>query len=175
MWPARSNPFASEDAGEPQPSIPPDPGNSWRCGKAFPRSCHKAVWSVSSLPSVEPKPGRSLHLPQVSIPTIPRCLGFRRAHLSLPDFTPCSPLFLLLPHHLLFSPRTPPKQPIPNYFSIIGPSAATSVAKLGISRVISAQSGATGRVISRRATSHPCLPSTPLVHTSYISFPVQAS
>lgn len=160
--------------GSRSQASPPIQGTHGAVGKCFPAHATKPCGLCPPFP-VEPKPGRSLHLPQVSIPTIPRCLGFRRAHLSLPDFTPCSPLFLLLPHHLLFSPRTPPEQPIPNYFSVISPSAATSVPKLGISRVISAQSGATGRVISRRATSHPCVPSTPLVHTSYISFPVQAS
>lgn len=113
-------------------------------GKHFPTCAPKPV---SSLSSAELKSDRSLHLPQASVPTVPRHPGFGRAHLSLTDFTPYSNFFF--PN--AFSPCwDPPKQSPPNYFSLIGPRAAKSVPKFYISEAPSAQSGATGRVVSRR-------------------------
>lgn len=108
--------LASKDAGEPQPSVTPIQGTHGTVGKLFPyHLCYKAMWSVSSLLSMEPKPE-----PSTSRGSASQCCVLALAELT----------FLYLFLHLIpyfycpntsFPPRIPPNNPLPIIFPSVVP------------------------------------------------------
>lgn len=154
MWPARSTPLTSEDAGKPQPSISPIQGTRGTVGKHFPTHAAKPCGLGPAFPPwSQTQAGAFTYRRSASPPSLGVLASGEPAFLHLilhlvPHFSFCCP-------NTFSPPGLLPNNPPPNYFSLVGPGAATSVPKFCISRAISAQSGAASRVISRRATSHP--------------------